>query len=96
MSIYKSSENSLSSKKTPVPYIFNNTDKSARQFLLKLEEDLLLAQRIYSNLITEEAPPFDAPVSVWIRYVDAVAKKEEDIASLKDKLSLQIRIIQKC
>ncbi len=39
---------------------------------------MLLAQRIYSTLITDEATPFDVPVPVWIRYVDAVAKQEYD------------------
>ncbi len=54
---------------------------------------MVLAQRIYSTLITEEAPSFDVPVSVWIRYVDAGAKKEYDIGLLQDKRAFQIRMI---
>ncbi len=54
---------------------------------------MVLAQRIYSTLITEEAPPFDVAVSVWIRCVDAGAKKEYDIGFLQDKRAFQMRMI---
>ncbi len=88
MSIYKSAESTLLFKKTSVSY----SEDSAKQLLLKLEADLLLAQRIYSNLVTEEAPPFGAPVSVWTRYINAISQKEADVALLQDKIALHMRI----